>query len=144
MDIFNHLIMSKTDYDKAMLHSWHSCEEYNLCVKGHVQQRLLRSCSQYLFCVYGRHYTNTKKNTRVKSTTYSGLCLIQMLLCTLHSADVWVELIKDADTLFELDDFIPNQRKRKSVTSVCILEPKTHTQTNTLRNMHCKLAQWKV
>ena len=109
--------MSKTDYDKAMLPSWHSFEEYNLCVKGHVQQRLLTSCSQYLFCVYGRHYTNTKKNTRVKSTTYSGLGLIQMLLCTLHSADVRVELIKDADTLFELDDFIPNQRKRKSVTS---------------------------
>ena len=78
-----------------MLPSWHSFEEYNLCVKGHVQQRLLRSCSQYLFCVYGRHYTNTKKNTRVESTTYSGLCLIQMLLCTLHSADVRVELIKD-------------------------------------------------
>ena len=105
--------MSKTDYDKAMLPSWHSFEEYNLCAKGHVQQRLLRSCSQYLFCVYGRHYTNTKKNTRVKSTTYSGLCLIQMLLCTLHSADLRVELIKDADTLFELADFIPNQRKRK-------------------------------
>ena len=29
--------MSKTDYDKAMLPSWHSFEEYNLCVKGHVQ-----------------------------------------------------------------------------------------------------------
>ena len=64
----------------------------------------------------------------MESTTYSGLCLIQMLLCTLHSADVRVELIKDADTLFELDNFIPNQRKRKSVTSVCILEPKTHTK----------------
>ena len=62
----------------------------------------------------------------------------------MHSAVVRVELIKDADTLFELDNFIPNQRKRKSVTSVCILEPKTHTQTNTLRNMRCKLAQWKV
>ena len=35
--------MSKTDYDKAMLPSWHSFEEYNLCVKGHVQQRLLRT-----------------------------------------------------------------------------------------------------
>ena len=92
----------------------------------------------------GRHYTNTKKNTRVKSTTYSDLCLIQMLLCTLHSADLRVELIKDADTLFKLDNFIPNQRKRKSVTPVCILEPKTHTQTNTLRNMRCKLAQRKV
>ena len=37
MDIFNHLIMSKTDYDKAMLSSWRSFEEYNLCLNGHVQ-----------------------------------------------------------------------------------------------------------
>ena len=37
MDIFNHLIMSKTDYDKAMLSSWRSFEEDNLCLKGHVQ-----------------------------------------------------------------------------------------------------------
>ena len=111
MDIFNHLIMSKTDYDKAMLPSWHSFEEYNLCVKGHVQQRLLRSCSQYLFCVYGRHYTNTKKNTRVQSTTYSGLCLIQMLLCTLHSADVRVELIKDADQCLSLIISFPIKEK---------------------------------
>ena len=36
MDIFNHLIMSKTDYDKAMLSSWRSFEEYNLCLNGHV------------------------------------------------------------------------------------------------------------
>ena len=30
MDIFSHLIMSKTDYDKAMLSSWRSFEKYNL------------------------------------------------------------------------------------------------------------------
>ena len=29
--------MSKTDYDKAMLSSWRSFEEYNLCLNGHVQ-----------------------------------------------------------------------------------------------------------
>ena len=37
MDIFNHLIMSKTDYDKSKLSSWRSFEEYNLCLNGHIQ-----------------------------------------------------------------------------------------------------------
>ena len=37
MDIFNHLIMSKTDYDKSKLSSWRSFEEYNLCTNSHVQ-----------------------------------------------------------------------------------------------------------
>ena len=37
MDIFNHLIMSKADYDKRMLSSWRSFEEYNLCLNGHIQ-----------------------------------------------------------------------------------------------------------
>ena len=34
---FNHLIMSKTDYDKSQLSSWCSFEEYNLCTNAHVQ-----------------------------------------------------------------------------------------------------------
>ena len=37
MDIFNHLIMSRTDYDKSVLSSWRSFEEYNLCLNGHIQ-----------------------------------------------------------------------------------------------------------
>ena len=37
MDIFNHLIMSKADYDKSMLSSRRSFEEYNLCLNGHIQ-----------------------------------------------------------------------------------------------------------
>jgi len=37
MDIFNHLIMSKANYDKSMLSSRRSFEEYNLCLHGHIQ-----------------------------------------------------------------------------------------------------------
>ena len=37
MDIFNHLIMSKTDYYKSKLSSWRSFEENKLCTNGHVQ-----------------------------------------------------------------------------------------------------------
>ncbi len=36
MDIFNHLIMSKTEYNKDMLASWRSFDEYTLCQNGHV------------------------------------------------------------------------------------------------------------
>ena len=39
-----------------------------------------------------------KKHKRVKSIIDYGLRLIQMVLCTLHSADVRVQLIKEADT----------------------------------------------
>ena len=38
MDIFNHLIMSATEYDKDMLSSWRSFEGYNLCLNGHVER----------------------------------------------------------------------------------------------------------
>ena len=35
MDIFNHLIISKAEYDKDMLASWRSFDEYTLCQNGH-------------------------------------------------------------------------------------------------------------
>ena len=37
MDVFNHLIMSKTEYDKEMLASWRRFDEYTLCQNGHVR-----------------------------------------------------------------------------------------------------------
>ena len=37
MGIFDYLIMSKPDYDKSMLSSWRSFEEYKLCANGHFQ-----------------------------------------------------------------------------------------------------------
>ena len=102
MDIFNQLIMSKTDYDKAMLSSWRSFEGYNLCLNGHVQSLGVKTVQDldgttYFVFVAGVIPTQ-KEKTRVKSIIDSGLCLIQTVLCTLHSADVRVELIKDAET----------------------------------------------
>ena len=56
----------------------------------------------------------------MKSIIGSGLCLIAMDLCTRHSADVRGGADQGCRhlgaTLFELDDFLSNQRK--SVTSV--------------------------
>ena len=37
LDIFNHLIVSKTEYDKEMLASWRTFDEYKLHQNGHVQ-----------------------------------------------------------------------------------------------------------
>ena len=69
MDIFNHLIMSKTDYDKAMLSSWRSFEEYNLCLSGHVQSLGVKTVqdldgSTYFVFVAGVIPTQEEKNTR--------------------------------------------------------------------------------
>ena len=36
MDVFNHLIMSETEYDK-MLASWRSFDEYTMCQNVHVR-----------------------------------------------------------------------------------------------------------
>ena len=50
-----------------------------------------------ILCLWQELYQHRKKKHKtVECTIYSGLCLIQMLLCTLHSADVRVELIKAA------------------------------------------------
>ena len=69
MDIFNHLIMGKTDYEKAMLSSWRSFEEYNLCLNGHVQSLGVKTVQDLdgsiFFCVCSWDYTNSeRKNTR--------------------------------------------------------------------------------
>ena len=37
LDIFNHLIMSRADYDKEALSSWRSFKEYSLFLDGYVR-----------------------------------------------------------------------------------------------------------
>jgi len=70
MDIFDHLIMSKADYDKSMLSSWHSFEEYNLCLNGHIQSIGVKTVqdldgSVFFFCVCSWGHSDTEgKNTR--------------------------------------------------------------------------------
>ena len=94
MDIFNHLIMSKADYDKSRLSSWRSFEEYNLCLNGHI---LSLDGSDFFVFVAGVIPTQKEKKKKVRSFRGSGLFWIQMGLCTLHSAGVRVEQIKAAD-----------------------------------------------
>ena len=69
MGTFNHLIICKTDYDKAMLSSWRSFEEYNLCLNGHVQSLGVKTVkdldgSTYFVFVAGGYANTERKNTR--------------------------------------------------------------------------------
>ena len=87
MDILNHLIMSKTDYDKSKLSSWRSFQEYNLCTNGLVQSLEVNTTENQL---------RKKKLKRVINFTGSGLFWTQLGLCILYSVGARVELIKDA------------------------------------------------
>ncbi|KAK2557048.1 hypothetical protein P5673_020906, partial [Acropora cervicornis] len=120
MDIFDHLIMSKADYDKSMLSSWRSFEEYNLCLNGHIQSIGVKTV-QDLDGSLGSFRHRRKKHKKVRSFTGSGLFSIQMFLCTLHSAGVRAEQIKAADILEQycLNLMISFQIKEcRSVTSM--------------------------
>ena len=68
-------------------------EEYNLCLSGHVQSLGVKTVQVLILDLWqGLYQHRKKKHERVKSI------IDYRLLCTLHSADVSVELIKDADT----------------------------------------------
>ena len=102
MDIFNHLIMSKTDYDKSMLSSWRSFEEYNLCLNGHIQSLGVKTVqdldgSDFFVFVAGVIPTQKEKTQEGEKLYRLLFILDQMGLCTLHSAGVRVEQIKAAD-----------------------------------------------
>ena len=91
-----------------------------------------------ILCLWQELYQHRKKKHKtVECTIYSGLCLIQMLLCTLHSADVRVELIKDADIVWAW--WFSSQSQIVCHLCVCILESKTHT-----RNKHIKKHAFKT
>ena len=125
MDIFNHLIMSKTDYDKSKLSSWRSFEEYNLCTNGHVQSLGVKTTedlngSAFFVFVAGVIPTQNEKTQEgnklyrlrfvLDSTgsAYSAFCRCK------GGADQGCRHL--AASLFELGDFLSNQRN--SVTSM--------------------------
>ena len=125
MDIFNHLILSKTDYDKAILSSWRSFEEYNLCLSGHVQSLGVKTVqdpdgSTYFVFVAG--VIPTQKEKTQEGENYYRLWFVLDSNGSVYSAFCRCKGGADQGcrhlgaTLFELDDFLSNQRK--SVTSV--------------------------
>ena len=69
MDIFNHLIMGKTDNDKSTLSFWRSFKEYDICMNGHVQGLGVNGTKgldgSIFFSVCSWSYTNPeRKNSR--------------------------------------------------------------------------------
>ena len=125
MDMFNHLIMSKTDYDKSKLSSWCSFEEYNLCTNGHVLSLGVNSAegldgSTFFVFVAGVIPTQ-KEKTREGNKLYRLWFLLDST-GSVYSAFCRCKGGADQGcrhlgaTLFELDDFLSNQRK--SVTSL--------------------------
>ena len=117
--------MSKTDYDKSKLSSWRSFEEYNLCTNGHVQSLGVKTTedldgSAFFVFVAGVIPTQNEKTQEgdklyrlwfvLDSTgsAYSAFCRCK------GGADQGCRHL--GATLFELGDFLSNQRN--SVTSM--------------------------
>ena len=125
MDIFNHLIMSKTDYDKAMLSSWRSFEEYNLCLNGHVQSlgvKTVQDLDGSIFFVFVAGVIPTQKEKTQEGEKCYRLWFVLDCNGSVYSAFCRCKGGADQGcrhlgaTLFVLDDFLSSQRK--SVTSV--------------------------
>ena len=120
MDIFNHLIMSKADYD-----SWRSFEEHNLCLNGHIQSlgvKTVRDLDGNDFFVFVAGVIPTQKEKTQEGEKLYGLLFILDSNGSAYCA--FCRCKGEADqgcrhlgaTLFELDDFLSNQRN--SVTSM--------------------------
>ena len=125
MDIFNDLIISKADYDKSMLSSWRSFEEYNLCLNGHIQSLGVKTVqdldgSDFFVFVAGVIPIQKEK-------TQEGEKLYRLWFILDSNGSVYFAFCRFkggadqgcrhlGETLFELDDFLSNQRK--SVTSM--------------------------
>jgi len=125
MDIFNHLIMSKADYDKRMLSSWRSFEEYNLCSNGHIQNlgvKTVQDLDGSNFFVFVAGVIPTQKEKTQEGEKLYRLWFILDSNGSVYSAFCRCKGGADQGcrhlgaTLFELDDFLSNQRK--SVTSM--------------------------
>ena len=125
IDIFNHLIISKAEYDKDMLASWRSFDEYTLCQNGHVrslQHQHMFDSDDSLFHVILAHVIPTQREKtqeggkmyklwfilRPNGSIYSAFCRCK------GGADQGCRHIGAA--LFELDDFLSGERT--AVTSL--------------------------
>ena len=78
MDIFNHLIMGKTDNDKSTLSFWRSFKEYDICMNGHVQSLGVNGTkgldgSIFFLFVAGVIPTQKEKTQEDNNFTGSGL-----------------------------------------------------------------------
>ena len=147
MDIFNHLIMSKTEYDKDMLASWRSFDEYTLFKNGHVrslQHKIIFDNDDSKFhVILGQVIPTQKEKTQEGDRVYK-LWFILKPNGSIYSAFCRCKGGADQGcrhlgaALFELDDFLSSERS--AVTSLpAYWNPKPMPQTKPLPFLEMKL-----
>ncbi|KAL9969539.1 hypothetical protein ACROYT_G021764 [Oculina patagonica] len=120
LGIFKHLIMSKTDYDKGMLSSWRSFNEYNLCLNGHIRSLRFKSVqdlddSRFFVSSWGHTHTEGKNPKKAESFTGSGLSLIQIDM----SANLNPKPAPTHKPVPEMKNFHSTVKKKKRKVTPC-------------------------
>ena len=138
MDIFNHLIMSKTEYDKDMLASWRSFDEYKLFKNGHVRslqhKNIFDNDDSKFHVIFGQVIPTQKEKThkgnrvyklwfilKPNGSIYSAFCRCiggADQGCRHWNCSVWVGRL-------------PFQWKKCCDISACLLEPETYASNQT-------------
>ena len=148
MDVFNHLIMSETEYDKDMLASWRSFEEYTLCQNGHVrsmQNQIVFDENDDKYHVITAKVIPTQRDKTPEGELMYSLWFILKPNGSVYSAFCTCKGGADQGcrhlgaALFELDDFL--SKERPSVTSLpAYWNPKPMPDTTPLPFMEMKMA----
>ena len=148
MDVFNHLILSETEYDKEMLASWRSFHEYTLCQNGHVrlmQNRIIFDKDDSKYHLISAKVIPTQKDQTPEGDRMYSLWFILIPKGSVYSAFCTCKGGADQGcrpldaALFELDDFL--SKERTSVTSLpAYWNPKPMPETRPLPFMEMKMA----
>ena len=118
LDIFNHLIMSRTDYDKEALSSWRSFDEYSLFLDGYVRslkQKRIDDAGETFHVVVAEVFPAQKDKTPEGKRCYR-LWFILDKMGSIYSA--FCQCKGGADqgcrhlgaALFSLEDFLSGNR----------------------------------
>ena len=124
LDIFNHLIMSRVDYDKEALSSWRSFEEYSLFLDGYVRsikQKTIDDAVETFHVIVAGVFPTQKDKTAEGNRCYK-LWLILDKRGPVYSAFCQCKGGADqgcrhfGSAMFSLEDFLSGNRL--AVTSV--------------------------
>ena len=119
LDIFNHLKMSKNEYDKEMLSSWRSFDEYSLCLDGHARHlevEVVKDSDGVKYSVVVARVLPTQKGKAPEGKKHYGLWFMLCPNGAVYSAFCQCKGGADQGCMFELDAFLSSVRD--SVTSV--------------------------
>ena len=151
LDIFNHLIVSKTEYDKEMLASWRTFDEYKLHQNGHVRD--LNRVMVYDNDDSAYHIIIAKVLPTQKEKTPEGRKAYRLWFIVGPNGSIYsafCECKGGSDqgckhlgaALFELEDFLSNERT--AVTSLpAYWQPKPQPENKPLPLLEMKLSHSK-